>query len=243
MDFKFNQRFFKKYKMNGIDIIINTFNRLPYLQKCIYSLIASLKNEYRITVIDDMSTDGTQKWLTKMHKQNKIHKLILSKIKLGSAESLNFAINDTQSEWFCFANDDMWFHRGWLTGCCAVVDKYPDCGAISFYDYTNLKIGENAQLTDKKDVYICKATGLGATFMSRGLWNLSGEFKIDRGRKMGFFASNFCKNLSTIKIPRNKLYHTIPNYAIHMDAIACKLNERDYSDEIGYSEFRKTNKK
>jgi len=240
---KLNQKFFALNKMKHIDIIINTFNRLPYLEKCIWSIIASISMPYRITVIDDLSTDGTRAWLKLMKKRGLIHNVILPKAKLGSAETLNFAISTTDSKWFIFANDDMWFHRGWLSACAQIAMDYQNCGAISFFDYTNLKVGKNAIFTKKRDCYTLKASGLGATMMNRDLWKKTGGFRIKGGKKMGFFASDFCEQLPKLQFVRRGLYQTLLPWATHMDAVKCKLNERDYSESIGYHAFRKKNKK
>lgn len=50
--------------MDGVvDICVVTYNRLQYLQNCIWSILASTRIKYRLFVISDNSTDGTNKWL------------------------------------------------------------------------------------------------------------------------------------------------------------------------------------
>jgi len=240
---KIIKQFFSKFKQHNIEIVIVTYNRLPYLQKCIWSLIASSYIPIKIIVIDDQSTDKkTVKWLNGMKKRRLIEKIISSKLKLGTANAFNFAIdNEVKGKWFIFANDDMWFHRGWDVAAIDLLMKYDNCGAVNLYDYTALKIGKNSRKVDEQAL-IVNTTGLGSVMFYKPLWDKTNGFKLPTTQVMGFFASNFCKVFQSVKIRRNRLYQTIPPYVIHMDNVTCKLNERKFEEISGYIEYRKKEK-
>lgn len=51
--------------MNGVLIVIVSYNAKRYMQECIYSIRDSLEwDSYKIVVVDNASTDGVNKWLS-----------------------------------------------------------------------------------------------------------------------------------------------------------------------------------
>jgi glycosyltransferase involved in cell wall biosynthesis len=61
--------------IKNIDICVVTYNRLEYLKLCIWSILASTKINYRLFVLSDCSTDGTNEWLLEMKKMVRLMKL------------------------------------------------------------------------------------------------------------------------------------------------------------------------
>lgn len=233
------------------DINIVTFNRLPYLKYCIASiLMSSPKIKYNINVIDDMSTDGTVKWLQAQQKRGNINRLILNTHKLGTANNFNKIIDSGTGDWFVMANDDMWFHKGWDTACHRTIADYPDCGIISLFNYTRLK--EDKKLNPKSvdlvasDMYKVWNTGLGAAMVSSELYKAAGKFKLPKGKVMGFFASKFCQRARATRLKRNQIY--IPCdpvdkfYVTHFDHPSHPLSDRDYTNANGYGDLRRVSK-
>lgn len=211
-----------------MDICIVTYNRLIYLERCVWSLIAASK-QVRIFIIDDASTDGTREWLIKMKLRGLIHKHILRDTNQGTAKNFNSVIRASDSDYFMMCNDDMYFHRGWQEATNDIIEDYADAGIVSFYDYTRYRLDGGIPLSDK--VWRVVRTGLGASVMYRKLFDATGGFVLPHGRLMGFFATPFCKRAKNTRITRNNHYATIPNYAIHMDILSCPLNEKDTLEE------------
>ena len=199
-----------------VDICIVTYNRLPYLKKCVWSILASAKVPYRLIVLSDNSTDGTNEWLIEMEKFKKIDKVLINDQNLGTAKSFNRAISETSSEYFVMACDDMWFHRGWDTACKDILNKHKDSGIITFF---NFPINPNdTQLKKVSDIaYYRQSTGLGASMINRELFFKAGAFQLPEGIKMGYFARDLCKRAVSTGMRRCKQYLTIPYYAEQMD--------------------------
>jgi glycosyltransferase involved in cell wall biosynthesis len=223
----------KGYKFGDtIDICIVTFNRLEYLKKCVTSIIASTSIKFRIFVIDDGSTDGTKEWLQKQKKRGLIFDIILNKKNLGTATNFNLVIDKSDSPFFVMCNDDMYFHRYWDFAIMDIINKFDDCGIVSFYDYTRYGLDEGVSTIDDTTIKVPR-TGLGAAAINRELFNLSGKFILPEGAKMGFFATPFCSRCYNTNIKRNTHYATVPNYVTNMDVSYCKLNENDNLQEYG----------
>lgn len=199
-----------------VDICVVTYNRLPYLQNCIWSIIASTKIPYRLFVISDNSTDGTNEWLLEMKKNKKIDEVLINSENLGSAESFNKVIRATSSNYFVMTCDDMWFHRGWDVASIQILNEFKDCGMVTFF---NFPINENdTQLTKMNNyTYRRQSTGLGSTLMSRELFNAVGGFSLPNGIKMGYFARELCKRALATNLRRKKQYLTNPYYSEQMD--------------------------
>lgn len=232
---KIIKQFFKLYPdSNPLSIIIVTYNRLPYLQKCIASIHGATAVPYRILVVDDGSTDGTVKWLQSQEERGKIWKVILNN-RTGTARNFNMGISHFSSEWVVIANDDMWFHRWWDVACMGLLSGQTTTGTLTFYDFTNHKVKQEV-FGDYAEI---SGSGLGAAFIRQAAWKQAGAFKLKANQKMGFFAALFCKDVSRHTNFKHLL--TIPNWAHHMDLPASALSERDVLQK--YIAYRKQAKK
>ena len=118
-----------------IDICVVTYNRLEYLRRCVWSIIMSTNIPYRLFVLSDCSTDGTNEWLRDMEFHSKIYGVIINEDNIGTARSFNSVIQSTISEWFVMACDDMYFHRGWDKAAITLTEEFGDCGMASFWDF------------------------------------------------------------------------------------------------------------
>lgn len=226
-----------------IDICIVTFQRLPYIQKCIWSLIANTNlNHVRIHVIDDGSKDGTVKFLNRMVDKGLVATAICDGVKRGTAENFNHLIRTcVKSEWFVMANDDMWFREDWLNKARSGM-AMPNAGICTFYDYTRYSIDEGVSLHVKLpgfELWTVPRTGLGATGMWLDGFNNTGGFQLGKGRIMGFFATNFCVQYGRAN-PDKSIHYAVRNpvAALHMDLPNSKLCERDHTDKNGYNKLR-----
>ena len=94
----------------NIYVIIPVYNRIHYTKKIISCLRSqTLRNNIKIIVVDDGSTEGTGIWLK---KQNDIETL-KGNGKLLWAGAVNLAIKNifkknTQNDWILLINNDGW---------------------------------------------------------------------------------------------------------------------------------------
>jgi len=229
--------------IKNIDICVVTYNRLEYLKLCIWSILASTKINYRLFVLSDCSTDGTNEWLLEMKKNGKIDEVIINEENIGTANSFNKVIRSTDSEWFVMSCDDMYFHRGWDDAAIGLVNEYPDCGISTFYD--SILNDKNGIIKINKHSYKIKATGMGSSMVYRKLFDDVDGFFLPEGIKMGLFAGNFCIRCSQTKLKRNKQYCTIPPYSIQMNKSKLSLEYLyiDYNNRRGVEKTKHRNSK
>ena len=149
-------------------------------------------------------------------------------------------MSDFNPEWIVISNDDMWFHRYWDIAAMDIIQNHKDCGIVSLYNYTNIRMC-GGKIIDDTTISL-NSTGLGAAFIYVPVW-LKYKFYIDKGSMMGFFANHWCFKVSKMEdIERRHVYMPIPYYVTHMDNVKCPLNMRHLSEKSGYSEFRTKHK-
>jgi len=223
-----------------MDICIVTFNRKEYLERCVWSIIASTSVPYRIFVIDDISTDGTIGWLDEMLERGLIYKVFKNTKKGGTAKNFNAIIKQTDGEWVTIANDDMWFHKGWDVMVNKTAKEFDDCGIVSFFDFQRINVDDGVEKTNSYAWRVFR-TGLGASYINRKSFNKAGGFKLPKGKTMGYFATDFCNNMRDCGVKRNRVYHLAEPLATHMDFPQCKLNERERYGKYGKERYYQKN--
>ena len=224
----------------NLDIILVTHNRKVYLERCVWSIIASTQVEYNLTVIDDFSKDGTKEFLEDLQSRGLIN-YIRNEKNLGTTKSLNKAINQTKASWFVVIQDDMYLYRGWDKACLDIIDNFEDCGIVSFYDWARLLRDNEPTEKINKTTLKAQRSGMACSFILRDLYTTTGGFKLRPGDKMGYFSTPFCRRVRECSHPRNQHYFPIPLYAHHMDDPDSKLCEESSLKE--YSKMRSIEKK
>ena len=111
-------------------IIILTFNQLEYTKKCLKSLRKHISEPHEIIFVDNGSTDGTAKWLTRLTQENENYKLIENKQNLGFAKGCNQGIEASQGEFILLLNNDVVVAEGWLSGLLDCLHQAPDAGIV-----------------------------------------------------------------------------------------------------------------
>lgn len=128
-----------------VDILVTTYNRKEFLKKTLESLFEKTKLDYRLFIIDDCSTDGTQEYLMSLQHVN-IKAIHLLKERMGVVPCFNIMWNIIrfydrffeEVPYLCYMQDDcLVVKENWLA---VLIDLYErlktryDIGFISGYD-------------------------------------------------------------------------------------------------------------
>lgn len=99
-----------KLNKNKVDIILPVYNSESFIHKTIHSILNQSYNNWRLLIINDCSTDGTNNILNKIYKKNKKNILIFQNAKnFGQAYSRNFGLKKATSKFVAFIDaDDIW---------------------------------------------------------------------------------------------------------------------------------------
>lgn len=99
-------------------VSVLTFNRLAYTKQTLRSLWATLEQPYYLVVVDNNSSDGTQKYLKNLLERGRIDKLILNPDNYYPGKATNIAWTEglkdyPQATHLARIDNDMHFEKGW----------------------------------------------------------------------------------------------------------------------------------
>lgn len=91
--------------MVKISVIVTVYNTANYLEECLNSIYKQTYKDFEVIIVNDGSTDGSQKIIDKFVKKDKRFKSYI-KNNSGIADTRNFAINKVNGEYFIFVDGD-----------------------------------------------------------------------------------------------------------------------------------------
>jgi hypothetical protein len=117
-------------------VVINTFNRLPFLRKALRSLRAQRYPDFEVVVVDGPSTDGTRELL-----QTLAGDLVLVTIpERNLSRSRNAGIDAATGDVVCFIDDDAVADPGWLEALAtSYASDLADAIGGFVYDHTGYR--------------------------------------------------------------------------------------------------------
>ncbi len=154
--------------MPMVSIHLVTYNGLKYLPHCLNSIFEQIFKDWFLVIIDNASTDGSQKYcqeyqpLNLLHKQNKV-KIINNSVNVGFAKGHNQALKLNNSDYVLVLNQDIILDPKFLLILMEFITKHPEVGSVAgkmlrwnfTSDITNEYLRDDS-LTD-----IIDSTGLG----------------------------------------------------------------------------------
>ncbi|MCL5023586.1 MAG: glycosyltransferase [Nitrospirae bacterium] len=110
-----------------VSIVIPVHNKVLYTMNCLASILRHTQDvSYEMIVVDDKSTDSTQKRLDEV----KNIKVIRAEQNRGFVESCNAGAEAARGEFIMFLNNDTTVTPGWLLALTGTLDRDKLCGAV-----------------------------------------------------------------------------------------------------------------
>lgn len=92
-----------------VSIVMPSYNTAPYIDQSIKSVISQTYENWELIVVDDCSTDDTEKVIIPFLCDRRI-RFIKNKCNQGAAASRNTALRIAEGKWIAFLDsDDLWF--------------------------------------------------------------------------------------------------------------------------------------
>ncbi len=113
-----------------VDIIIVTYNGKSTLRLCIDSIMRHTASiPYKMSIVDNNSSDGTAEWLIKNSKGR--FDVVLNKKNSGFSGGANIALRRTKNPWVVLMDDDVEVTKDWLRDLLNCAKRKPDVGIVS----------------------------------------------------------------------------------------------------------------
>ena len=133
--------------MSDISIIVPAYNAEKYIKTCLESLVNQTKKEIEIIVVNDGSTDKTEK-IIKSFKDDRIK--YYSNTNHGIGYTRNFGIDKSNSDYIMFVDSDDYLRKD---ACEILYDKitneYLDVVICDFYRVYDTKVEEDRLISFK----------------------------------------------------------------------------------------------
>lgn len=117
--------------MNNIkfSIIMPTYNRAHCINEAIQSVLKQTYQEYELIIVDDNSSDETEKLITTQYK-NDISKKKIRYFKLnqhqGVSKARNRGLTEAQYSWICYLDTDNTLDKVFLETYKDLIEKHPE---------------------------------------------------------------------------------------------------------------------
>ena len=110
-----------------VSIVIPVHNKVLYTMNCLDSILKNTPDiSYEVIVVDDRSTDSTQKRLAEV----KNIKVVRSEKNRGFVGSCNAGAESATGEYVIFLNNDTMVTSRWLLSLAETLDRDKQCGAV-----------------------------------------------------------------------------------------------------------------
>lgn len=132
-DYRYNEyKEFVRKTVPSVEIIVLTYNGLDVNKRCLNSIITKTAYpNYKITVVDNKSTDGTTQYLTTLQlKHSNVLSIILNEDNLGFAGGNNVGLKQSKSDYILLLNNDTIVTHGWITNLVKHLENDPGLGMV-----------------------------------------------------------------------------------------------------------------
>ena len=170
-------------------IILTVYNKEKYLERALKSICNQTLKDYEIIIVNDGSTDNSEKIIKKYQKKYKIK--YYKKENTGISDTRNYAIEKVKTKYFLFVDADDYISIDLLEK----VDSYNDYDVLSFNAIKKDK-GQVNEVKMEKPVY----NGTGEQFFTQLVQNKC-EFTVPWGY---VYNTDFFKKQS-FKYPKGKI--------------------------------------
>lgn len=123
-------------------VIIPLYNKAPFIQRAINSVLAQTYSDYEIIVVNDGTTDGGEE-IVQREYGDQIH--LIHQFNQGVSIARNNGIAQASFPWIAFLDADDFWHPDYLKLVTEAIIKYPETGIIGSH-YSTFQLEENPNL-------------------------------------------------------------------------------------------------
>lgn len=107
-------------------VIVPLYNKAPYVEKALQSILSQTFTDYELIVVDDGSTDGSAEVATPLIPSEKGR--MIRQTNAGVSAARNHGVAASQGDYLCFLDADDWWDPTFLEEMDRMINAYPDAG-------------------------------------------------------------------------------------------------------------------
>lgn len=193
-----------------LSVIITAYNREKFLEECIYSIRQQTYKNLEILIIDDCSTDNTEKLIKNIQQDDERIKYMKHNINKGAGAAKNTGIENATGKYITFVDSDDKLAN--TKAYEIIINKLENDSSIDVYCYGYTK-KENNKITNKHKKYKIDSSNIykPSTMVPLKVFKTNQIKKVRNNEKIKFddlpFWVDFClTNAPTIYHSKNKFY-------------------------------------
>lgn len=109
-------------------VIIPLYNKAPYVEKALRSVMDQSFTDYEIIVVDDGSKDESASIAETILKESTAKYQLIRQENAGVSMARNNGVAHSQGDYLCFLDADDWWDPSFLEEISSLIDKYPEAG-------------------------------------------------------------------------------------------------------------------
>lgn len=109
-------------------VIIPLYNKAPYIEKTISSVLAQTFSDYELIVVDDGSTDASATVAEQMLKRCPQPYQLIRQANAGVSMARNNGVKAAKGAYICFLDGDDWWAPAFLEKMDKLIQDCPDAG-------------------------------------------------------------------------------------------------------------------
>lgn len=131
--------------MSLVSIVVTSYNKAPYLEQSVQSVLAQTYPQIECIIVNDGSTDNTEEVAQKLVKKYP-HIQYYAKPNGGISSARNFGIQKVKGEWVQFLDADDWIHEDKIRFQLACLQDFRDKEVVAYGDYERVYVDDNNQV-------------------------------------------------------------------------------------------------
>ena len=139
-------------KIITFSVIMPLYNKAPYVEKAIRSVLEQTYPHYELIVINDGSTDNSAEIAEKL-LEGVVNAKFINQQNSGVAITRNNGVALAKGEYICFLDADDWWEPMYLEQMATLIRDYPDAGLYGM-NYIYYKPGKTRVALKSKTGYI-----------------------------------------------------------------------------------------
>ena len=109
-------------------IIIPLYNKAPYIEKALRSVMGQTYKDYDIIVVDDGSLDNSSVIAEKVISDNPTKCQLICQENSGVSSARNNGVDFSNGDYLCFLDADDWWDPTFLEEMSQLIESFPDAG-------------------------------------------------------------------------------------------------------------------